>query len=78
MGPQSVSSHHVKALKDLKAAEGAFIVLDSMNENAVLSTRNIPDVKSAQVNEINVFDIMKYDSLLVTKAAAEKIQEVYA
>jgi large subunit ribosomal protein L4 len=68
----------VKALKDLKATEGAFIVLDSMNENAVLSTRNIPDVKSAQVNEINVFDIMKYDSLLVTKAAAEKIQEVYA
>ena len=68
----------VKALKDLKAAEGAFIVLDSMNENAVLSTRNIPDVKSAQVNEINVFDIMKYDSLLVTKAAVEKIQEVYA
>jgi large subunit ribosomal protein L4 len=49
-----------------------------MNDNAVLSTRNIPDVKSAQVNEINVFDIMKYDSLLVTKAAVEKIQEVYA
>jgi large subunit ribosomal protein L4 len=68
----------VKALKDLKATEGALIVLDDMNENAVLSVRNIPDVKSAQVNEINVFDIMKYDSLLVTKAAVEKIQEVYA
>ena len=46
--------------------------------HTLLSVRNIPDVKSAQVNEINVFDIMKYDSLLVTKAAVEKIQEVYA
>ena len=48
------------------------------NKNVVLSARNIPDVKSSQVNTINVFDIMKYDSLLVTKAAVEKIQEVYA
>ena len=68
----------VKALKDLKAEEGALIVLDAKNENAELSVRNIPDVKSSQVNTINVFDIMKYDSLLVTKAAVEKIQEVYA
>ncbi len=68
----------VKALKDLKAEAGALIVLDAKNENAELSVRNIPDVKSSQVNTINVFDIMKYDSLLVTKAAAEKIQEVYA
>ena len=68
----------VKALKDLKAEAGALLVLDAQNENAELSVRNIPDVKSSQVNTINVFDIMKYDSLLVTKAAAEKIQEVYA
>ena len=67
----------VKALSDLKTSN-ALIVLDAKNENAELSVRNIPDVKSAQVNEINVFDIMKYDSLLVTKAAVEKIQEVYA
>ena len=68
----------VKALKEMKAEAGALIVLDAKNENAELSVRNIPDVKSSQVNTINVFDIMKYDSLLVTKAAAEKIQEVYA
>ena len=67
----------VKALSDLKTSN-ALIVLDAKNENAELSVRNIPDVKSAQVNEINVFDIMKYDSLLVTKAAVEKIEEVYA
>ena len=66
-----------KALKDLKA-ESALVVFEDKNKNAELSLRNIPDVKSAQVNEINVFDIMKYDSLLVTKAAVEKIQEVYA
>ncbi len=68
----------VKALADLKVTDGALLVLDAKNENAELSVRNIPDVKSAQVNTINVFDIMKYDSLLLTKAAAEKIQEVYA
>lgn len=67
----------VKALADLKV-ESALIVLDAKNENAELSVRNIPDVKASLVNTINVFDIMKYDSFLVTKAAVEKIEEVYA
>ena len=65
-----------KALTDLKA-ESALIVFDDKNVNAELSARNIPDTKTALVNTINVFDILKYDSLVVTKAAAEKIQEVY-
>ena len=65
-----------KALTDLKA-ESALIVFDEKNVNAELSARNIPDTKTALVNTINVFDILKYDSLVVTKAAAEKIQEVY-
>ncbi|MBR3533946.1 MAG: 50S ribosomal protein L4 [Clostridiales bacterium] len=67
----------VEALKALKA-ENALVVLDGENKNAVLSMRNIPAVKSSGVNTINVFDIMKYDNLLVTKAAVEKIEEVYA
>ena len=67
----------VKALADVKV-ENALIVLDAKNENAELSVRNIPDVKASLVNTINVFDIMKYDSFLVTKAAVEKIEEVYA
>ena len=67
----------VKALADLKV-ENALIVLDAKNENAELSVRNIPDVKASLVNTINVFDIMKYDSFLVTKAAVGKIEEVYA
>lgn len=68
----------VAALKALKADCGALIVLDELNMNAILSARNIKDVKTSQVNTINVFDILKYDSLLVTKAAVEKIEEVYA
>lgn len=67
----------IEALKALKA-ENALVVLDGENKNAVLSMRNIPAVKSSGVNTINVFDIMKYDNLLVTKAAVEKIEEVYA
>ena len=65
-----------KALSDLKA-ENALIVFEDKNVNAELSARNIPAAKTALVNTINVFDILKYDSLVVTKAAAEKIQEVY-
>ena len=66
----------VKALKALKA-DNALVVFEDKNKNAELSVRNIPNVKSALVNTINVFDILKYDSFLVTKAAVEKIQEVY-
>ena len=65
-----------KALSDLKA-ENALIVFEDKNVNAELSARNIPAAKTALENTINVFDILKYDSLVVTKAAAEKIQEVY-
>ena len=56
----------------------AVVILDSMDQNAILSARNIPDVITAQVNTINTYDIMKYSTVIVTKAAVEKIQEVYA
>ena len=55
----------------------ALIVMDGTNENVVLSARNIPTLKTAGVNTINVYDILHYDSLVVTKDAIEKIQEVY-
>ena len=67
----------VKALKAVKAGDSALIVLSEKNQNAELSFRNIPTAKTAFVNTINVFDILKYDSFLVTKAAVEKIEEVY-
>lgn len=56
----------------------AMVILDDMDQNAILSARNIPDVITSQVNTINTYDIMKYSTVIVTKAAVEKIQEVYA
>ncbi|MGN0160110.1 MAG: 50S ribosomal protein L4 [Lachnospiraceae bacterium] len=67
----------VEVLNNLKV-EKALVVLEDMNNNVILSARNIPDVKTAQTNEINVYDLLKYDTLLVTKAAAKSIEEVYA
>ena len=52
--------------------------MDGSNENVMLSARNIPAVKTASVNTINVYDLLKYNNLVVTKEAVEKIQEVYA
>lgn len=67
----------VKVLDNLKA-EKALVVIPESDRNVILSARNIPDVKTASVNTINVYDILKYDKFVVTKAAVEKIQEVYA
>ncbi len=72
------TANMVKALKALNVASTALVVFEGKNEKAELSARNIPTVKTTLVNTINVFDILKYDSFLVTKAAVEKIQEVYA
>ena len=66
-----------KALKAIGAGDSSLIVLEGVNRNAELSARNIKDVKTALVNTINVMDILKYDSFVVTKAAVEKIEEVY-
>lgn len=66
-----------EALKALKVDSSALVVFEEKNENAEKSYRNIPTVKTALVNTINVFDILKNDKLIVTKAAVEKIEEVY-
>ena len=66
-----------KALKAIGASDSSLIVLEDVNKNAELSARNIKDVKTALVNTINVMDILKYDSFVATKAAVEKIEEVY-
>ena len=54
------------------------VVLAENDEKVVLSARNIADVKTAQINTINTYDIMKYNTVIATKAAVEKIEEVYA
>ena len=67
----------VDFMKAIKITDSALVVLDGKNENVEKSARNLPTVKTAFVNTINVFDILKYDSFIMTKEAAEKIMEVY-
>ena len=65
------------ALNNLNVSK-ALVVLEEGNTNAELSARNIPDVKTARTNTINVYDILKYNTVVATKAAVEAIEEVYA
>ena len=68
----------MRLVENLKLNSTALFVVEEDNRNAQLSARNLPGVETAQFNTINVFDILKYDAFVMTKAAAEKIQEVYA
>ena len=56
----------------------ALIVLPEVDEKVIKSARNIPGVKTAQVNELNVYDILNADKLIIAKDALTKIEEVYA
>ena len=67
----------VEVMNNLKV-ENALVVLEGENKNVVLSGRNIPSVKVTATNEINTYDVLKYELLVVTKAAVEKLEEVYA
>jgi large subunit ribosomal protein L4 len=67
----------VKVLDNLKVNK-ALVVLGEKDEKVVLSARNIPTVLTAIPGTINVFDILKYDTLVLTKDAVAKIEEVYA
>ncbi len=67
----------VAVLNNLKV-EKALVVLDSMDQTVIKSAANIQNVKTAQVNTINVYDVLKYNTVVATKAAVEKIEEVYA
>lgn len=67
-----------KALKNLKADEKALVVLESGNDNAALSARNLPNVKVVEAEGINVLDIVNAKKLVVTQAALQKIEEVFA
>lgn len=68
----------IKVLENIKAQKKALIVMDEKDNNVVKSASNIPGVRTALVNTINVYDIINHYTLVLTKAAAEKIQEVYA
>ena len=66
-----------KVLENLKAEKALIVILDK-DVNVQASARNIPNVKTASVNTINTYDLLKYETLIVTKEAVEKIEEVYA
>ena len=66
-----------EVMSNLKV-DKALVVIEGENKNVVLSGRNIPSVKVTATNEINTYDVPKYTTLVVTKAAVEKLEEVYA
>ena len=66
-----------EVLKNLNL-DKALVVLNENDEKVVMSAKNIPTVKTTQINTINVYDVLKYNTVVLTKAAAESIEEVYA
>lgn len=68
----------VKILQDLKADKKSLIVLASKDENVEKSARNIPGVKAINVSNINIYDILNHENLIMTKEAIRKVEEVYA
>ncbi len=71
------TSKFVEILNNLKAPK-ALVVTKDKDEKVILSARNIPTVKTTMTNAINVYDILKYDTLVITKDAVAAIEEVYA
>ena len=68
----------IKVLENLKVNEKVLIVIPENDLNVQKSAKNIPGTKVCLVNTINVYDMVKYSKLIVTKQAIEKIEEVYA
>ena len=68
----------VNALTNLKVEGKTLIVLPEKNENVQKSARNIKNVKTLQVNTINVYDLLKYKNLVITEDTVKKLEEVYA
>ena len=68
----------VNMLAALGADKKALIVMPEVNEKLIKSANNIPGVKTALVNTINVYDILNHDKFIVVKSAVEKLEEVYA
>ena len=66
-------SNILKALK----MDSALVVLDTNDKVVVTSARNIKNVKTSAVNELNVYDILKYEKVLITKNAVKNVEEVY-
>ena len=68
----------VKVLANIKADKKALIVMDEKDDNVIKSASNIPGVRTALVTTMNVYEIINHYSLILTEAAAKRIEEVYA
>lgn len=68
----------VKALSDLKVEGTTLIILPKQNKNVLMSARNIEGVKTILINNINVFDLLKYNKLVLPLETVKKLEEVYA
>ena len=73
-----IKTKNFKAVMDNLKVSKALVVLDEESTNAAISAKNIPTVKTARINTINVYDILKYNTVVATKAAVKTIEEVYA
>ncbi len=67
----------IEVLGNINASVSTLVVMPDSNMNVVKSTDNIPGVKTTVVNSLNVYDILKYDKLVITKEAVAKVEEVY-
>ncbi len=67
----------VEVLNNLEVSK-ALVVMKDKDDNVIMSANNVPDVKTTLSNTINVYDILKYDTVVITKDAVAAIEEVYA
>ena len=73
-----IKTKAMKGVLDSLNVQKALVVTKEADQTVALSARNLPDVKTAHTGTINVYDILKYNNLVITKAAVELIEEVYA
>ena len=73
-----VKTKNFKAVMNNLKVSKALVVLADNDQNTVLSARNIPEVRTSLVNTLSVYDILKYNTVVATKAAVASIEEVYA
>ncbi|MBO4902211.1 MAG: 50S ribosomal protein L4 [Lachnospiraceae bacterium] len=73
-----IKTKQMQAVLDNLKVSKAIVIIDGDDKNVIMSAKNIPNVITASADMLNVYDIMKYSTVIVTKAAVAKIEEVYA
>ncbi|NLP15482.1 MAG: 50S ribosomal protein L4 [Clostridiales bacterium] len=77
-GFDEIKTKKMKEVLDNLKVNKALIVIGAKDDNVTLSARNLPNVRTVLSNSINVYDILKYENLVITKDAVAQIEEVYA